>query len=96
MTLDLLVFAILALAVYRLSRLVIIDVVFEKVRDKIWSKYPPSHGIGYLITCYWCTSVWVASVVTICYTMVPTVTVYICLPFALSAVAGLIAARLDV
>lgn len=96
MTLDLFTFSIIALAVYRISRLIIVDVVFEKIRDKIWDKYPPSHGVGYLITCYWCTSIWVASVVTICYTMVPTVTVYICLPFALSAVAGLIAARLDV
>lgn len=95
MELNLLIFAILALAVYRLSRLVVEDTIFEGIRDKIWSKYPPSTKLGYLLTCYWCTSIWVASILTICYTMVPTVTVFICLPFALSAVAGLIAARLD-
>jgi hypothetical protein len=86
---------ILALATFRISRLFTVDVIFENLREWIWKRKPPHTKIGYLFTCNWCFSIWVASLVVICYTIVPTATTVIALPFALSAVAGLIAARLD-
>ena len=47
-------FIILALAVYRASRLVIEDTVLDKFRKKVWKKFKPADGgIGYLLTCYW-------------------------------------------
>jgi hypothetical protein len=40
-------------------------------------------------------SIWVALAVIICYTIVPTATVVVSSVFALSAIAGLIASKLD-
>jgi hypothetical protein len=40
-------------------------------------------------------SIWFASLITICYTIGSAITVVFALPLALSAVAGLITARLD-
>jgi len=86
---------IIALATYRIARLLTTDVIFEGLREWVWKRKPPHTKIGYLFTCIWCMSIWVASGVAICYTMITTATTVIALPFALSAVAGLIAARLD-
>lgn len=47
-------YIILALAVYRISRLIIEDTIFEKIREKIFSKFSPGTFFGYLLTCYWC------------------------------------------
>jgi len=40
-------------------------------------------------------SIWVASLLVICYTMIPTATLLVSSIFALSAIAGLISSRLD-
>jgi hypothetical protein len=88
-------FLILTLAIYRLTRLVIEDTVLEKVRDKIWSRFPESHGIGYLITCYWCTGFWVSSLVVISYIIVPVPALAISSILAFSSAAGLIAAWMN-
>ena len=88
-------FLILALATFRLARLLTTDVIFEPLRNRIWKRLPPSTQFGYLFTCNWCTSIWAASLLTICYTIVPTATVVVALPFALSAVAGIITSRFD-
>jgi len=91
---ELVSFVILGLAVYRLTRLIVEDTVFEKIREKIFSKFSPStSSIGYLLTCYWCTSMYVATLVTIGYILVPSIFIIICLPFALSAIAGLISEK---
>jgi hypothetical protein len=89
------VFIILALATFRVSRFITVDVLFEDVREKIWKKYPPSTKFGYLFTCNWCMSIWVASLLVICYTIIPTATLLVSSIFALSAIAGLISSRLD-
>jgi hypothetical protein len=93
--LDLLQLAILAIAAYRFSRLVVIDHIFEPLREKIWKKWPPSTMFGYFFTCIWCTSVWVSSLITISYTIEPAITTVICLPFAFSAIAGIVSERLE-
>jgi len=89
-------FIILGLAVYRATRLIIEDTVLEKARNWVWKKSSPKKpGIGYLITCYWCTSFWIASLVVISYIIVPIATTAVCMILALSAVAGLITAWLE-
>ena len=92
---PLLQFLILSLATFRTARLLTTDVIFDDLRQRIWKRYPPITKFGYLFTCNWCMSIWTASLLTICYTIVPTATVVVALPFALSAVAGILTSRYD-
>jgi hypothetical protein len=83
-------YVILALAVYRLTRLITTDVILNKYREKIWNKYPiENEGIGYLITCDWCISIWTSSLVVVMYTIAPDIAIAVWSVFALSAIAGL-------
>lgn len=92
-TLD---YIILALAVYRMTRLVTTDTILEKFRELVWRKSPPEkNGIGYLITCNWCTSFWVSSLVFSMYKMMTEPTVFVCSIFALSGVVGIITSRVE-
>lgn len=87
---------ILALAVYRITRLIVTDHIFDVPRNKLFDKFPPERSyFGYLFTCNWCMSIWVASLIAVPYTIIPTVTVAFSLIPALSAVAAIIAARID-
>jgi hypothetical protein len=95
MGLELVELIVLALAVYRICRLIIEDAVTERLRKLVWSRFKPSHGIGYLITCYWCTGFWVASLLVLLFIIVPVPTMAASLVLALSALAGIVAARLD-
>lgn len=82
---------ILALGTYRISRFFIEDVLFTPVRDRIWAKWPPnSTKIGYLFTCYWCMSLWIALAVVVLYLLLPLLAVAACTVLALSAIAGVI------
>ena len=92
---DLPTLLILALATFRLSRLITTDYITEPFRNFVWKRFPPNTQLGYLLTCTWCMSIWFASLITICYTIVPTATLVPCLILALSAVAGLISNKLD-
>lgn len=92
---ELFEFVILALATFRLTRLITRDVITEPIRTRVWKKLPPeSSKIGYLFTCEWCMSIWVASLVYVCF-IITSVTVILLVPFALSAVAGLLTAYED-
>jgi len=86
-------FIVLALATFRLTRLITTDVITEFIRTWVWKRFPLSTKTGYLFTCDWCMSIWFASLVTISYTIVPTATLFVALPLALSAVVGILAAR---
>ena len=92
---DLLTFLIYALAAYRVTRFIIEDSLPERVRNVIWNRFPPTHGIGYLITCYWCSGFWVATLLTVGYILVPSVMFYIALALALSTTTGIISKLLD-
>lgn len=93
MTLD---YAILSLAVFRLTRLVTTDTILEKARELVWKKSPPEkNGIGYLITCNWCSSIWVSSLVFSMYKISTEPTIFVCSIFALSGVAGIITSRVE-
>jgi hypothetical protein len=88
--------ALTGLATYRLSRLAVEDEIFEPVRSKVWSKYPPETSkIGYLFTCYWCTSIYAASALQISRMIAPKTTRVVETALAASAIAGIIAAQVD-
>lgn len=84
--------AVLALAAYRLTRLVTTDTLLEPLRERWWRRFPPSTQPGYLVTCDWCTSMWISAPLVLMYSIYPTATVYVCAVFALSAAVGIIAA----
>lgn len=93
MTLDLLTFVILALAAFRVTRVITTDTVFEPVREKIWKKFPSSHGFGYLITCDWCTGFYVSIAFVVGFLLVPMVVYVVSLVLSISAIIGLLASR---
>jgi hypothetical protein len=88
--------AISALATYRLTRLITTDEITAPIRDRIWKTHPPETSrVGYAITCNWCSSVYAASALQISRIIAPKTTTAVETILALSAVAGLVAARLD-
>jgi hypothetical protein len=92
MNLDLTDALILILAAYRLTRLITTDTLLERLRECWWRRFPPSTQLGYLITCDWCTSVWISAPLVLMYSIYPTATIYACATFALSAAVGIMAA----
>lgn len=92
---DAILFVIYALAGWRLCRLIIEDTITEGIRNFIWKRFPPHKGIGYLITCYWCTGIYVATLLTIGYILVPSVMSVIATALALAASIGIINKLLD-
>jgi hypothetical protein len=88
-------FVILGLATYRVTRLLTRDEILSPLRNKFFTKFPPERSkLGYLGTCEWCMSFWVASLLVLCF-MINVVTVIVMLPLALSAIAGLLTAYED-
>jgi len=85
---------LLALAAYRLTRLVVEDVIFEQPREALFRRFPPeSSKIGYLFTCYHCMGLWISTLLVVCYILIPTATLVASLVLALSAITGLISER---
>ena len=82
------------LATFRISKLLVDDIIFERPREALFKKFPPeSTKIGYFFTCYWCTSMWVATLLTLGFILIPSVMLIVCLPFAVSAIAGYMSER---
>lgn len=53
-----------ALATSRATRLVVDDEILRSARDKVLNRYPAgSSKLGYILTCHYCTSVWVGGLV---------------------------------
>lgn len=91
---EILVFIIAGLATYRLTRLIVDDEIFAPIRNKIFNRFNPEYSkFGYILTCTWCSSVWVALLVVISGIIIPTIAFYIGLVLALSAVAGYLTAH---
>lgn len=81
-----------ALAIYRLTRLAIDDVVIEDLRNEIIGRIK-SDKLAYGLSCYWCLSFWVALV---CTPIVRTRAWQIIRwPLAMSAAVGLISQVTD-
>lgn len=84
-------FIIFSLAVYRLTRILIEDVIFDTPRNAIWKRFPPeTTKIGYLFTCYWCLGLWTSGLMVVLYLLIPAVALAIALILAISAVVGII------
>lgn len=88
-------FVILALGAYRLTHLITTDAIADGFRTKVWSKFPPTTKIGYLITCNWCTGFWVSLLFVIGASTLPQFTLVVSLVLAISAVIGLISAWIE-
>ena len=92
---TLLELVIYGLATYRLTRLITRDVITEPVRNWVWKKMPPDKSkIGYLFTCEWCMSIYVASLLLVS-SMITSATDIAATLLALSAIAGLLTAYED-
>lgn len=80
-----------ALAVYRLSRLVTQDTITERPRTWITDRYET--GVGTLVQCAWCISVWIAAPVLAATVWIPAAWSWLAALLALSAVAGYLSER---
>ena len=91
---------ILGLAVWRVSSLLVNEEgpweLFARLRHRLGVRYDVrSKPIGTTmvskaLTCVWCTSVWVGTGGGVFYLLAPRLTMALCLPLALSAVAILV------
>lgn len=95
MTIDLFTYFIIVLAAYRATRLITTDIVLEGFRDWVWSKYSHEKGVGYLITCNWCTGFWISLAFIAGYLIVPSVTFVVSLVLSTSALVGIISSKAD-
>lgn len=94
--LNILDFILLALATYRVTRLLVRDTIFASLRNRIWNRYPPeTTRRGYLLTCEWCTSIYVGLGFATWYTISSEVVRFFAVALALSAIAGLLTAYED-
>lgn len=48
------------LATYRITLLVVADEITRPPRDWLLRRLGPEHKVSYLITCPWCTALWIA------------------------------------
>lgn len=102
---DIFRFAVLALAIWRISNMLVNEdgpwMAFEHLRLRVGLQPapceectretdPPGQMPGSLFSCVWCLSVWVGAVVALLALLLPGVMFWLCMPFALSAVACLI------
>ena len=100
-------FAIIALAVFRVYRLIAEDTILDYPRRKLlrladeWEQEGDDPGDDYrvkwgiFITCAWCLGWWVSLGAFLLWIWLPTETVFLATPFAISAVVALISKNLD-
>ncbi|QGQ97026.1 DUF1360 domain-containing protein [Paenibacillus psychroresistens] len=92
---------ILALACYRLTHLIVFDLIFAPIRDLFVTRdfetmtFTLQGGrirsvIGRILICPWCSSLWVSVLITISYYYFESITYWICLLLTLSAFTSLI------
>lgn len=85
---------ILSLAVFRVTRLLIEDTILEPLREKtIFKMHPTDSKIRELFTCPWCVGFWLSVMSVGMFYLWPAVILWLALPFAISAVVGLIASH---
>jgi hypothetical protein len=84
-----------ALAVYRITRLVIQDEIAADLRDRVFERYNPAESkLGFFLTCPWCVSVWAGLGVVAARRFAPKLWDDLSTALAVSAVTGLIEERL--
>lgn len=90
-------FLVLALAVWRISSLLVNEsgpyTILDLFRHQVGVRYTDkgesytTNELAELFSCIWCLSIWIGGLVTILYYFFPIWTYWLCLPFALSAIA---------
>lgn len=89
-------FLLLALAAFRLWRLIGEDVILERPRNWLERRYGDRGEYwAAFVTCPWCAGAWIAIGWWLAWIAWPHWTLVVATPFAISAVAGLIAANID-
>lgn len=96
-------FALIGLASFRLTRVIVYDKIADFIRAPFLDEFieegevyisPKGKGIrkwiGELISCYWCTGVWVSAGLLGIYFFFPKIGIPIILVFSVAAVAGII------
>lgn len=96
---------LLALAAFRIYRLIAEDVVLDRPRAWIlrlggWKEGQPTPRgyrakLGEFLTCPWCAGFYVSCVVWLCFSWQPHITLIVSTPFALNALLALTAKNLD-
>ena len=82
-------FVVVSLGVFRLARLVVDDDITLPARAWLFDRFPSDWLIS-LLSCVWCTGFWISVAVAGSYAVAPVIVWWVLLPFALSAVAGLL------
>ena len=81
---------IAVLAVYRITRVITTDVIFNTPREWVEEHTKPGGYLDELLHCNWCVSFWVGIAVTVLVALAPGLSPWLLLPLAASAVAGLL------
>ena len=74
-------FALLVLASFRLTHLVVFDSVTESVRQRLL----PVPFLGELVSCYWCAGIWVSALLGLGHYLAPAPTRYVVVVLAVAA-----------
>lgn len=82
--------AIAVLAVYRITRLITTDVIANRPREWIEEHVKAGGFWDELMHCAWCVSFWVGCMVAVLVAVAPGLSPWLLLPWAASAVAGLL------
>ena len=84
-----------ALATYRITRVVVEDVIAAPMREKIFEKHPPhDKSWSYALTCYWCSSIYAGACVGLMRKFFPEVWDPISTGLAASAITGIMSERI--
>jgi len=86
-------FALLALAAFRVWKLVGDDAVLDRPRDALLERL--SDTWDYFITCPWCAGFWITLVWWAAWLAFPYEAVVVAVPLALSAVVGYLGVGID-
>jgi hypothetical protein len=88
-------FILLALAAYRITRLLIQDEILAGPREALFNRLKPTSKITYFLNCYWCLGFWVSILVVLAYSLFPGVMIVVALVLAMSALVGIVDALLN-
>lgn len=88
---------VLALAVFRVYRLIAEDDILDGPRDRLLDKLEDERleKLDKLITCPWCLGFWLSVLAWVAWLITPSWTVGLALPWALSALVAFLA-KLDI
>lgn len=77
------------LACYRITRLITADEITRAIREKAFNR---SRWLGYLVSCDWCLSIWIAPWISLTVILWPTNQFiwFLLIWFAISAITGLL------